>query len=157
MNFISIQVPVYKYLKKFAETRYANHNNQIMVSTAKSPGIVMWKILTRKNYRPFAMANSYYNANLEFLISERFYNNSGFFLSPENTFIFNRYLRHQFEESLFDHITINAYCGFSNNIENQILTYLDYYNITESERSLESILKKYQRWRCERKVCIEKI
>jgi len=151
---ISIRVPTYSYLKKFAQARYSSGKDNICVSTSKSPGIVMWKILNRKNYRPFKTIDPHYDTHLVFMISERFYNNSGFFLSAENTFIFNRYLKHQFDESMFDHITINAYSGLSSNIERQILDYLEYYNISESERSLCSILKKFQRWRNERKVVI---
>jgi hypothetical protein len=157
MNFISIAIPTYSYLKKFAESRYANGKDHIYVSTSKSPGIVMWKILNRRNFGMHSPLNQQYDTHLVFMISERYYNGSGFFISTENTFIFNKYLKHQFEESMFDHITINMYNGIAQSIEKEILSYLEYFNITETERTLCSFQKKYQRWRIDRNVKIENI
>jgi len=154
---ITIVVPTHSYLRKFAQHRANSQTGNIRVSTSKSWGIALWKILSRREFRRDARRQLDYEDQIVLEISEYMYSRSGFTLTDENVFLFNRHLKSQFEEALFDHITINITSDFKTNIEQQIITYLNFYNITERERSLDSLLKAYQRWRTSRNYLLIKV
>jgi hypothetical protein len=145
---ITVQVPTTSYLRKFALHRAnAKKDGRIIVRNVNSIGITMWKILSRKTYRVDQRIKTEYPTHITFLISEYMYSRSGFELTDSNITIFNRFLKSQFEEGLFDFITINISSVQKSTIDEMIMTYLEYYGINENERSLESLLKSYQRWR----------
>lgn len=145
---ISIQVPTQGYLRKFLLARAGSADGRIVVSNTNTWGILLWKILSRRPYR-IANIKRQYDSQVTFLLSEFFYSRSGFELTDDNIAIFNRYLKSQFEEALFDFLTINLTMPSNDRptIDSLILTYLEFYNISENERSLDSLVKAYQRWR----------
>lgn len=148
---ISIKVPTDTYLRKFLLARAGSTDGRIIVSNTHTWGMLLWRMLSRKPFRSGKPARQY-NSSVTFLISEYHYDRSGFELQPENIALFNRYIKSQFEESLFDFLTINLtmHTGARCTIDSLILTYLEFYGITENERSLDSLVKAYQRWRSSR-------
>jgi hypothetical protein len=88
-----------------------------------------------------------YNSHINFEISFRYMESTGHYINEHNIYIFNKFLKLQFDDSLFHHISINIESGYADNIEDQMLTFLDYYDIFEDEKSLEGLIKSYQRWR----------
>lgn len=156
---ISIQVPTEPYLRKFLLSRAGSNDGRIILSNTNSYGIVLWKILTRKPYRVDNRLTNQYSSHITFMLSEDFYNRSGFCLSDTNIHIFNRFLKTSFEESLFDYLTINLtqIGGERPKIETLILRYCSFYNITDKEKSLDALLKSYQRWRADRKYILIRV
>jgi hypothetical protein len=144
---VSIVIPTHAYLKKYA-FHLANSRGVIQISSADNWGILLLKILQKKaSWEPNEKLK--FEDEITFGITEFFYSKTGFFISKQNINFFNNSLQSQFEEALFVQATINLTGSFKTTIEEQIQSYLCFYNITENEKSLDSLLKAYQRWRKE--------
>jgi len=147
IRLISIKVPTYKYLKKFILIRSLSRDGTITIKNNRSDSIVLWKILSKAPYRVEKYKFGSYDSAIFFWISENLSNYSGFELNKMNTYIFNQYLKKQFDESMFHFIQINLEEGYYSNIEHLIKSFLKFYNITEDEKSLASCIKSFQRFR----------
>ncbi len=153
---VSISIPTHSYLKKYALHRANASSGLIKITSTTSWGITLLKILQKKASWEGKLKLNYQD-NITFHLSEFHYTREGFFLSKQNIQFFNQSIKDQFEESMFDFITINITGSVKTNIEDQIQTYMTFYNISESERSLESLIKAYQRWRKSRNYLLVKL
>ncbi len=153
---VSISVPTHTYLKKYALHRANAQNGLIKITSTTSWGITLLKILQKRaSWESKLKLN--YNDQITFHLSEFHYSREGFFLSKQNIQFFNQSIKDQFEDGLFDFITINVTGNQRTNIEEQIQVYLSFFGITENERTLESLVKAYQRWRNQRNYKLIKV
>jgi len=153
---VSISIPTHSYLKKFALHRANATTGIIKISSTTSWGITLLKILQKRATWEGKLKLNYQD-EIIFHLSEFHYTREGFFLSKQNIQFFNQSIKDQFEESMFDFVTISITGTVKTNIEEQIQTYLHFLDITESERSLESLIKAYQRWRKSRNYMLLKL
>jgi hypothetical protein len=153
---ITISVPTQTFLRKFALHRANSQNGHIDISTTRSYGIHLLKVLQKRaSWEPKEKLKDYPD-ELIFKISELYYSHEGLFISKQNIIFFNQVLKSEFEDQLFDFITINISRKIKTTIEDEMSTYLQFYGITETEKTLDSLLKAYQRWRRERNYLIVK-
>lgn len=145
-DLITLNVPTHSYLRKFALHRYNSQNGAIHVKNTNSTGILLFKILSRKPFRVQKRNISAFNSSITLIGSYDQLRRSGFELTDESIMAFNRFLKSQFEETLFDFLTINRLGDKKANVEQLILLFCAYYDVHEHERSLESLVKAYQRW-----------
>jgi len=144
---ITITVPTHAFLKKFILHRAASPNGVITLSTLNSYGIHLLKILQKKaSWEPRESIKGFQD-ELTFKLSEFFYTREGFYLSKQNIIFFNQTIKSEFDDHIYDMVTINIARQFKTTIEREILIALNYYGISEDERSMDSMIKAYQRWR----------
>lgn len=144
---ISIKVPTSHYLKKFILKRLKSKDSCVIIKDNRSDFIVLWKILSKAPYRVRRYKFGNYETEIQFWVSEYFTKYSGFELHKLNIYIFNQYLKKRFDEEMSHYIMINIENGYYSNIEHLIKSFLDFYGITEDEKSLGSCIKSFQRWR----------
>ena len=156
-KMITISVPTYSYCKKFAIYRANSDNGYITISTRNSYGIFLLKIIQKNTIWTPNISLKNYNDELIFKLSEYYYTREGFFLSKQNIIFFNQAIKNEFENSLFDLITININRKIKTTIEEEILIFLKFYGIYEREITLDSLIKAYQRWRKRRNYMIIKV
>jgi hypothetical protein len=150
---VTVKLPTHTYLKKFLSQETDTYSGELKVSTTNSWGVALLKILGKKE--PFKSDfQKQYTDSLTFSISENLYSRTGFHVSNQNVIFFNTFLRDQFHNAMFNHVTLNIRNNPKLKIENELKAYLAIYNITENDRSLETILKSYIRWRNKRNILI---
>lgn len=147
---VEISVPTHTYLKKFILHRANSHEGIIRISSLNSYGIYMIKILQKKaSWEPKESIKDFKD-ELKFKLTEFFYAREGFFLSKQNIIFFNQVIKSEFDDHIYDAVTLNISREYKTSIEREILILLNYYGITEADRSLDTMIKAYQRWRKER-------
>jgi ASC-1-like (ASCH) protein len=150
---VSIVIPTQSYLKKYLLRESKTTDGVLRVTTNEFWGIVILKILQKRaSYE--SKPKEKYNDILSMDISEFFYDREGLFLSRQNISFYNNFLQDTFQNAMFNHITINMIGPNKTTIEKEIKAYLSFYNITEHERSLETVLRAYGRWREDRNILI---
>ena len=144
---ITITVPTHTFLKKFILHRANSTDGKIEVSTLNSYGIHLLKILQKKAQWEPKESIKDFQANLEFKLSEFFYTREGFYLSKQNIIFFNQTIKSEFDDHIYDMVTLNISREYKTTIEREIQIALNYYGISETDRNMESMIKAYQRWR----------
>lgn len=144
---MTITVPTHSFLKKFIQHRSNSVDGIIEVSTLNSYGIHLLKILQKKAQWEPRESIKDFTDNIEFKLAEFFYTREGFFTSKQNIIFFNQVIKSEFDDHIYDMITMNIAREYKTTIEREIQLALNFYGITEAERSMESMIKAYQRWR----------
>jgi hypothetical protein len=144
---ITISVPTHSFLKKFLIHRANSPDGIISVSTLNSYGIHLLKILQKKaEWEPKESIKDFKD-RIEFKLSEFFYSHSGFYISKQNIIFFNQVIKSEFDDHIYDMVTLNIAREYKTTIEREIQIALNFYGISEVDRSMESMIKAYQRWR----------
>lgn len=151
---IDIQLPFPSYLKKFLLHRFNSVDGRIYITSKKNYGIVLLKILEKNDKKENITKALSYNDTLHVKIGPYYFNTHGYFISQKNISFFVKSVKEEFENSLFDHITINLICNKDEKIEAVILKFVAFYGINESELSLDALKKAYHRHRKERNIRI---
>ncbi len=147
---MTITVPTHTYLKKFLLHRANCQEGIINISSTTSYGIHLIKILQKKaQWEPRESLKDFHD-HVEFHLSEFFYTRLGFHFSKQNILFFNQTIKSEFDDHIYDMITLNISREYKTTIEREIQIVLKYYGITEVDRSMETMIKAYQRWRKER-------
>jgi len=147
---ITISVPTHTFLKKFLLHRANSQDGFLTVSTLNSYGIHLLKILQKKaQYEPKESLKDFTD-HLDFKLTEFFYTRDGFYISKQNIIFFNQVIKSEFDDHIYDMVSLNVQREYKTTIEREITIALAYYGITEVDRSMETMLKAYQRWRNER-------
>ncbi|NQU54363.1 MAG: hypothetical protein HQ522_17700 [Bacteroidetes bacterium] len=143
-------------MKKFLIHRANSQDGFITVSTLNSYGIHLLKVLQKKaQWEPKGSIKDFHE-QLEFKLSEFFYIREGFYLSKQNIIFFNQIIKSEFDDHLYDMVTMNIAREYKTTIEREIQIGLNFYGILETDRSMESMIKAYQRWRNERNYMVIK-
>lgn len=144
---INISVPTHEFLKKFLIHRANSQDGFITVSTLNSYGLHLLKVLQKKaNWEPKDSIKDF-KAKVDFRLTEYFYSREGFYISKQNIIFFNQIIKSEFDDHIFDMVTMNISRGIKTTIELEISIALNFYGITEVDRSMDSMIKAYQRWR----------
>lgn len=144
---ITITVPTHTFLRKFIQHRANSTDGIINVSTLNSYGIHLLKILQKKaQWEPRESLKDFQD-HIEFRLAEFFYTREGFYTSKQNIIFFNQVIKSEFDDHIYDMVTINIAREYKTTIEREIQLVLNYYGISETERSMDSMIKAYQRWR----------
>jgi hypothetical protein len=144
---ITISVPTHAFLKKFILHRANSLDGFVTVTTLNSYGIYLLKVLQKTAQWEPKESIKDFKDQLNFQLSEFFYTREGFYLSKQNIIFFNQIIKSEFDDHIYDLTTMNIGRGIKTTIEQEILHSCNYYGITEADRSMESMLKAYQRWR----------
>ncbi len=156
-KMITISIPTKTYLKKFLLHRANSQDGFITLSTVNSFGIHLLKILQKKARWEQKEKLKDYPDHVNFKIPEFIYTREGFFLSRQNIIFFNQAIKSEFEDHIFDQVTVNINREIKTTIEREISICMQFYGISESEKSMESTIKAYQRWRSERNYLLMKL
>ena len=151
---LDIQLPFPSYLKKYILHRFNSVDGRIYVTSKKSYGIVLLKILEKEAKKENLSKPPSYNDTLSVKIGPYYFNTYGYFISHKNISFFVKTVKDEFENSLFDHITINLISNKDEKIEAVILKFVAFYGINEGELSLDALKKAYHRHRKERNIRI---
>ncbi len=150
---VSIVIPTHTFIRKYVVHHSNTHDGVIHVSSTDCWGIMMLKILQKKaSWEPNLKLK--YEDNITIKISEFFYSKTGFYLSKQNITFFNTFLQSQLEDALFYHITTNKTGPHKTVIEKEIQSYLSLFGINENDKSLDSLLRAYSRWKKDHKYLI---
>lgn len=156
-SMISISVPSHAYLRKFLVHRANSKDGHIVVSTLTSYGIHLIKNLQRKAIYEPRLNISGFKDHIDFKLSELIYTRSGIHLSKQNIFFFNQAIKSEFDDHIYEHALMNILTNPNTTIEKEISFALHFYGISEADRTMETMLKAYQRWRKERNMLLVRV
>ncbi|MFK5893745.1 MAG: hypothetical protein QM504_11045 [Pseudomonadota bacterium] len=140
-------MPTHSFLKKFLLHRANSTDGVIEVSTLNSYGIHFLKVLQKKaSWEPKESIKDFHD-HIEFRLSEFFYTREGFYLSKQNIIFLNQIIKSEFDDHIYDMVTMNIQREYKTTIEREIQIGMNYYGIPEGDRSMDSMIKAYQRWR----------
>lgn len=154
--YTSITIPTYQYLRKFALHRYKSTTGRIQISKRRFVGLLLLSQLQKKNYQSEPAAKSCYNSKIVVDISEYYMKVGGIHMDVKNVDNFNNLLKFEFEENMYDHLLMVLVDNKNAIIEQEILKFLTFYNISEDEIKMESVKKDFYRWRQDRNIVIIK-
>jgi hypothetical protein len=143
----TVEIPTHSYLKKFVMHRFHSSTGRIDITTRQSYGIDLLKLFQKRNSFNSRKRVTSYNDRIIVNVSEYYSSAAGVYISDENIDVFNQKIKFDFEESLYDHLLILMTSRDGVKIEEEILRYLTFYNISEDELQLKSLIKDFYRWR----------
>lgn len=149
-----VLIPFPSYLKKFLLHRFNSVDGRIYITSKKSYGIGLLKILEKEEKKGHSTKSTSYNDLLHIKIGPYYSNTRGYFISRKNIAFFIKTVKDEFENSLFDYITMSIVCNKDEKIESLILKFVAFYGINETELSLDALKKAYHRHRQERNIMI---
>jgi len=139
-----IKIPCKKYIAKYLCTKYeANHDKHIVIKRNSNLALYM-KTLLSSNYKREEKRRKIeqYDFEVSFLVNSGIFRH-GYRLSKASIVSFNIYMRNKIFEEFRNKVMENIGNGESK--ENLAIEFLNQYNITEDELSVDTILRDERR------------
>lgn len=138
---IEVKIPVSGYILKFLQKKYGDTHR---LSKRSHLGCLLIKSIKKPlNNKYFFPADGAYTFTV--LVPESYQLKYGFDLDGDTVAFLNQLLETLFSEAMIDYVNLQLETGRTRFARTAVAEFLDYYGISEDERSLNTAYQSYKR------------